>query len=251
LKGSPFGRSRADLNIVPGVQTLEAAGVGVDDERFVIGGYPKWDRIYPERFRIEERRRAIASSHGVDPGTRWVCYYPTGPNAGFRGNAGKTARILNRLQADLPGEFHLFFIDHAHNAGEVETRHAVEDLGVRAEIDSRLTVVEGAHALPYITACDLFITDIASAVLTALSMDKPTLFVDIQLRAGDRSAVERFQCGPYLHEIPSLADYIESYSPPASLRSLFLRCIEHDDDENCRRITELVLYSYASWREAH
>jgi hypothetical protein len=247
LKGSPFGQSRADLNILPGRQSVEAQGVVSDDHRFVIGGYAKWDRIYPERFRTQHRRRDISRALDIEPEKLWVCFFPTGPNRYFRGNAARAWPIHHRLHSELPGGHHLFFLDHAHNDQEHDTRDAVAGLRDLAATDPALTVVDGAQALEFITACDLFITDIASALLTALSMDKPVLFIDIDVKRGRRQAVEHFQCGPRLEEVGRVGDYVAGYTPSEKLRSLFHRCVEFDDDQNCRRIADLILNGYARW----
>jgi hypothetical protein len=248
LKGTPFGLSRADLNVLPGRQIAECMGLRGDDPRYVIGGYPKWDRIYPERF-VQARRRAdLAAASGMDPSLPWVVFYPTGPMNKSRANVARAGEIFDRVRRSF-GAVEYFFCDHAHNrTHRGQAGRFWEGLPALAEREPRFHVIDGAGCLAHIAACDLFITDIASTVITAISMDKPILFIAVPGASTKRSQIERFQAAPLLRDVPDIAAYVRGYATPPALAELYARCVRYDDDGNCARITSLVADAYDSWR---
>ncbi len=241
LKGLPFHLSTANLNVLPSLNAVPAEIRG-DGSRFVVGGYPRWDRIFAERFLIDRRRAEVAVAHGLDPSLPWVVFYPTGPNREFGGNAHRTMDLYRRVVDGL-GSCEFVFCRHAHTPPPT-----VELLRAEAERDRNLHLLDGAESLPFITACDLFITDIASTVFTAISMDKPVLYLDIEHRPALENTVKAFQAGHSVRDVGDLRRFISEYRTPTALKELFLRCLAFDDDRNCERITGIVLDRYATWQ---
>jgi hypothetical protein len=246
LKGSPFDASRADLNILPGRLVLERYRIDATDPRYVVAGYPKWDSIYRERFAQAERRRALALAHGLDLGLPWVVFYPTGPNAAYATTAGRAVEIYARLRRDL-GPIEYLLCDHAHNEAHPAARAAVDEVRALGRRDRHVRVVDGHRTLPWLTACDLFVTDVASSLLTVLSMDKPVLFVPIVAIERCREATSAFQCGDFLDDVGDVRAWLGATRTAEPLRALFARAVAYDDDQNCARIARLIVERYEAW----
>jgi len=246
LKGSSFWNSSSDLNVLPGRRITDSYGLDLSDSRVVISGYPKWDVIYHERFLQNERRQEIASDQGLDPDFLWICFYPTGPNEIFKGNLEMTFRVYERLRRDI-GEHEFIVCDHARNRDIPETQQALKNLKSLAQGNARLHIVDGRNALPYISACDLFISDISSSIISAISMHKPIMFIGIEHGHPSPGLVKTFQCGPFFGDIADVRKFIQSYEPPSALLGLFDSCVRYDDDRNCERITNLILERYNRW----
>jgi hypothetical protein len=247
LKGSPFDASRADLNVLPGRQVLERYRLDPADPRHVIAGYPKWDSIYRERFVQAERRRELSAAFGPDPALPWVLFYPTGPNAAYTSTAGRAVEIYARLRRDL-GPIEYVLCNHSHNDADPAAHAAVDEVRALSRRDRRVRVAEGPRTLPWLAACNLFVTDVASSLLTAVSMDKPVLFVPIATIERCRQATLDFQCGDSLDELADVRAWLAAYRTPARLRALFERAVAFDDDQNCERVTRLVVERHAAWR---
>ncbi len=248
IKGSHFGRSGANLNVLPGRQILELHEVDLGDPRYVIAGYPKWDRIVAERRLQAERRQSAAEDRGLDPALPWVVFYPTGPSGAFTSNAGRAIEIYLRARRDL-GPCEYLFCNHAHNDTDSDTRQALAALRALARADHHVHLIGGHATLPLLAACDLFITDVASTLLTVVSMDKPVLFIPITTIDRCREAARALQCGAWLDEVPDLRAFLADYHTPAALRELLLHCVAFDDDQNCERIMQLIVERVAAWRE--
>ncbi|MBN1774239.1 MAG: hypothetical protein JXB32_23470 [Deltaproteobacteria bacterium] len=248
LKGSPFRQSSADLNVLPGRQIVERYDLDPTDPRFVVAGYPKWDAIHAERSRAAERRATLAAERAMDPERPWVVFYPTGPSASFSGNLGRASDLYERLQRGL-GPLEFVCCNHAGNEEDARLRDELDRLRELAARDSRFQVVSGRDALPFVTACDLFLTDIASPLLTALSLDKPVLFLPIETTEPFREPTRRFQCGAFVDDVTDLRSFLENYRTPHPLRNLLRRCVAFDDDRNCERVGSLILGRYDRWRD--
>ena len=261
IKGNPFHQRAGDLNIFGGRQVAVHQRLDMSDSRFVLGGYPKWDFIYPERHRVEERRQELASEKGLDPSVPWVCFYPTGPNLMVRGGLARVFEILSSVERKL-GANEFLICNHAQNRKMGETKKTLEKIEellgdsksfdssvVGGEGESRVHLVDGSDALRHITACDLFITDVASTLITAVSMGKPVAQIPVKKkheRSVDFSVMLK---GAFLKDIDDLKVFVEGYETPKKLRDLFQNCVEFDDDKNCERITQLVLNRYEKWRK--
>ena len=121
-------------------------------------------------------------------------------------------------------------------------------LGRAAEEDPRLHLVDGAEALPAIAACDLFVTDIASTLLTAVSFGKPVLFVPLEHDLQPRRRVDDFQCGDFLDDVTDLRAFVARTTTPSALRELLASCVTYDDEENCERLGLSIREAYERWR---
>jgi hypothetical protein len=246
IKGVNFDKSRANLNIIGGKQVAEVQKIDLNDPRYVIGGYAKWDKIYKERFLQEQRRRELAESKGLNPTLPWICYYPTGPNRGYQGGHVHTFDLFDRMESEFDAcEF--IFCNHAENERYPESKWTLEKLEFVEREEDHLHVIDGSEALAVIAACDLFITDVASTLITALSMEKPVAFVPIIKKEPLSHSVQSLQCGKFTEDIADLAAYIKEYDPPPELEMLFNKCVAHDDDQNCRRIVDLIRERHARW----
>jgi len=248
LKGSNLSVSKADLNVLPGLQFLQSGAIDSADPRFVIGGYAKWDAVYRERFLQSERRGYLSRRLSIEPEPHWVVFYPTGPNRDFSSNVHQACRVYERLQVKL-GSLEFFFCNHSRNNDFETVRRDLDRIGELAARDRHVHVVDGADALPYISACDLFITDIASTVITAISMGKPVLFMGIDCSGPGENMVADFQVGPFWHEVDDPLSVVSRGGPTPEQLELFRRCVAFDDDRNCERITETILLGYRRWRD--
>lgn len=247
LKGINFDTSGADLNILAGPRVPLLQGLDLDSPRFVIGGYAKWDTIYQERFLKQQRREELGRDHGYDLGAKWVCFYPTGPNKMVSGNLHKTLRLYQRLADDM-GNVEFFLLNHARNPRTEHTRLVLEEIEEAGL--PRVHIIDGADTLHYITACDLFITDIASAVVTAMSMDKPIIFMQVKFNGKVVPRTTAFQQAPLLREVRDFGDYVRDWVSPPGLRRLFDECVAFDDADNCSRITTIIRSSFARWAQS-
>ncbi len=246
LKGSDLSKSQANLNLLGGRQAAEAMKINLYDSRYAIRGYAKWDVIYPERFLQDKRREEIAAETGMNPEIPWVCFYPTGPNQYCRGNHYRTPLIYRHLKKDL-GELEFVFCNHARNKADREAKREVQYLKCIARKDPKIHIIDGGETLRHIAACNLFITDIASTVVTAMSMVKPVVFIAIEHEIRS-NRVERFQCGVFFEQVNDFEEFIRIYKPTRAVKNLFSRCVEYDDDRNCKRISETILAKYEGWR---
>ncbi len=247
IKGTDFSVSKANLNILPGARFFKLYDVPQDDPRFVLGGYSKWDVIYGERYAVTQRRQTIATEQGLDPEKPWVIFYPTGPNKILRGNYHKTMGLHAQLSKSLgPHEFILCV--HAQAYGHKESRVAVKQMSKQTRRDPSFHLVEGGQTLPFITSCDLFITDIASTLITALSMNKPVVFVAMEQHSTLQRRIHDFQQGLFFNQVSDFGEYIQTYRTSTALARLFDQCIAYDDDQNCRRIAKLILDRYMAWQ---
>jgi len=263
IKGSPLKQSDANLNIMGGRKVAEYQNIDLSDPRFVVGGYAKWDRIYPERFKVQERRSELSSERGLDESLPWVCFYPTGPNDFFRGGMENVISTFLEVEKKL-GTMEFLICDHDQNKKTSHTRKVraklIELLGSEEGVmdsskiggtgKSRAHLIDGGIALKYITACDLFITDIASTMITALSMKKP--LARLTTRSEEHKFLSRsgLDKGMTLDDIDDLGVYIDSFEMTDELNQLFKSCVEFDDDKNCERITALILSRYEDWRKS-
>jgi hypothetical protein len=247
VKGANFISSRANLNVLGGSKIAEVQDLDLADPRYVVGGYPKWDFIYRERFRQDDHRQEIARQLDMDPNRRWVCFYPTGPNDMYRGNLGRTLRLFERAEEELEGEFVL--CNHARNRGYTSTRSELDRLHFLCQDEPFFHIVDGKEALRFIAACDLFITDFASTLISALSMKKPVAFVRGVPRTTEwYHSLSDLQCGVFVDDIEDLNEFMNAYEPTPELRELFERCVAFDDDRNCERVADLIRDRYEQWR---
>jgi hypothetical protein len=249
LKGTDFAASTANLNILPGLRFYRQYGIARDDPGYVLGGYAKWDRIYAERFLVPRRRREIVSEYGLRADLPWVVFYPTGPNKGVRGSCHKTEHIRSRLSRDI-GRHEFVLCVHAQAYKDDRSKPIIRRLSQVAAEDSSIHVIDGSEALPFITACNLFMTDIASTLITALSMKKPVCFVAVDHEPSMRRRIREFQRGTFFNRIRNFSEYIESYRTPEALLRLFGECVAFDDDRNCERIADVIGDRYETWRQA-
>lgn len=253
LKGIHFGQSDADLNLLSGPRIATLQGVDLADPRFEVGGYAKWDRIYQERNKVGQRREELAASMGLRPHLPWVVFYPTGPSKQVAGNQRRGEHIHKRVFNDLgPHEF--IYCDHARTKDYPECAAAVQRLRHLSDRHEGIHILDGLFALPAITACNLFITDIASTVITALSLNKPIAFIRTNV-SEDASGVltaqsaQDFQCSPALGQIPDLRSFMDHWKPAPALQKLFAGCVEFDDDNNCRRVADRILEKISVWKK--
>lgn len=261
IKGNNIAKSKADLNILGGRRIADCQRLNLSDPRFLIGGYAKWDRIYPERFRIEERRTELIRDRGLDPGLPWVCFYPTGPNETFWGGMDQAFSTLLEVERKL-GPMEFLICDHANNRKYRHSRQVIERIVELAgnregSVDSshvggtgksRMHLVDGADALRHIVACNLFITDIASTLVTAMSMKKPVAmlrFKEMELPFVKEAGFDRCRL---LEDIDDLGEYITNYQMDEGVSAFFRECVEYDDDRNCERITEIIVSRYEDWK---
>jgi len=235
IKGSPLGQSRADLTVLAGEQVRDVQCIDPADDRWVIAGYPKWDIIRAARGSRDACRAAIADELGLDPAFPWVVFYPTGKNRDYAPVASRAMDLRARaLEGMGPCEF--VFVNHAEN----EARY-VDWLGKMGRDEGGIHTVDGKDSLKHLRACDLFVTDIASTVVTAISFGVPVLFTRVRPPFGWKRLIETIQVGPFIEDVRDVGDYVRGHSTPPGQRDLFERCIAFDDDRNCERITDLIL----------
>ncbi len=239
LKGSSFANSLANLNILPGRQVAEVQCADMDDPRFVIGGYGKWDLIYPERYRIRERREEITKQGNLNPLVPWILFYPTGGNQMCKGSSADAPAIYDRIEQELDG-FEFLFCCHDHNRHDPETQMIFGQLNRTAEAKENVHIVDGSDSLRYIAACDLFVTDIASSLITAISMNKPIAFTELEHTSGRPDLIRQFQCGAFWQDIADYRAYIADHRPAPELGRLLEKCVAFNDDHNCFRITDTI-----------
>ena len=253
LKGIHFGQSDADFNLLSGPRIARIQGIDLTDPKFEVAGYAKWDRIYQERNKVGKRRQELAVSMGLRTQLPWVIFYPTGPSKQVAGNQRRGEHIHKRVFDDLgPHEF--IYCNHARTKDYPECAAAVQRLLHLSELHEGIHVLDGLLALPAITACDLFITDIASTVITALSMNKPIAFIRTNVATSatgvlTAQSAQDFQCSPALGQIPNLPSFIDGWKPTPALQELFAGCVAFDDDSNCRRIADRILEKISAWKK--
>ena len=246
VKGSDFKTSHAQLNVLAGRAQMSAYRAD-GDPRFVIGGYSKWDLIYPERFRQQQRRAELSERLGLRAELPWVVFYPTGPNRFLRSTLHLAPRIYARLCKRLgPHEFIL--CDHDLNQYHDLCQLVIEQVRALSLKHGSVHIVDGAETLPFISACDLFITDVASSVTTAMSMSKPILFVRQHCTPSIADKVRWLQAGTFFDQVEDVGSFIRCYETPPQMQELFSSIIEYDDDENRERITSLILEAVERWR---
>jgi len=261
IKGNPFHQRAGNLNILGGRQVAVRQELDLADPRFVVGGYPKWDFIYPERHRVEERRQELVAEKGLDPSLPWVCFYPTGPNLMVMGGITRVFDILSSVERKL-GANEFLICNHAQNRKRGETKKTLEKIeellgdlkcfdssDVGGNGKSRVHLVDGGDALRHITACDLFITDVASTLITAVSMGKPVAHIAVKKKRERSVNFKVMQKGTFLKDIDDLRCFLENYQTPKELKNLFQLCVAYDDDKNRERITQMVLNRYEEWRK--
>jgi hypothetical protein len=252
LKGTPYSVVDADLCVISGKMILSNNGVDRDNPRFVIGGYAKWDTIFHERFKITQRRTEIAESDGLDPAVPWIVFYPTGPNQLFRGNQHRAIQICEKIRDDL-GACEFILCVHFNICQDRETKKALERFRAFARKHPAVNCFDGSKALGLITACDLFITDVASTIITAISMDKPVLFIKARYKFEPplwrRRKIAAFQCGTFFGNVRNFGSFIDGFETSASLKNLQRCCVAIDDDRNCNRIMEIIFKRFQQWQE--
>ncbi len=262
IKGNNIGRSRANLNILGGRRIAICQSLDLSNPRFVVGGYAKWDRIYPERFRVKERRAELVEERGLDPELPWVCFYPTGPNEYIWGGMDKVFTTLLEVEQKA-GPVEFLVCNHANNNKYRHSRQTVERFielagSEEASADSslvggtgksRMHLVDGADGLRHITACDLFLTDVASTLITALSMKKPIAMLKVKEKELEYVKLAGLDRCKRLDDIDDLEAYIAGYEMDEVAKNLFKECVEYDDDRNCERITEIIISRYEDWKK--
>jgi len=253
LKGTPYSIVDTDLSVISGKLILNNNGVDRENPRFVIGGYAKWDTIFRERFSIAQRRREIATGAGLDPEIPWIVFYPTAPNELFRGNQHRAIPICERIRNDIgPCEFILCL--HFNICQDREAQQAVRRFRKYARRHRGVRCFDGSNALGLITSCDLFISDIASTMITAISMDKPVLFIKARYKfeasRSRRENVAAFQCGTFFGNVNDFRSFLKGYETPDILRNLLHSCVAFDDDQNCARIMKIILKRYQEWQDS-
>ena len=245
LRGNPLDASKADLIVLAGRRVSELYNLPVDDERVFIGGYPKWDLIVRERGRGALRREALAAERHLDPSLPWICFYPTAPNFDLpRGNHRHGFSLSRRIEAEL-GSHEFFFINHGNNRLHANSRAAVEEFRLLSKGFPNLHLIDGGGALHFVSASDLFISDIASATFSAIAFDKPVVFLPVKT-GKSKDLVHDFQCSQTIDQIDDLGSFLEDYQTPPALRELLASAIEYDDDKNCQRVTEII----TGWAES-
>jgi len=240
LRGNPLNTSKADLIILAGRRVSDLYDLEVDGERVVIGGYPKWDIISNERGCCDQRRDHLSRELMIDPGIPWVCFYPSAPNLDVReGNHHYALWLSQRVEEQLgPHEF--FFINHGNNKHHADAAQKVHDFRALTRGYPHLHLIDGGGALGYVSSCNLFISDIASATFSAIALAKPVVFLPIKLAGRLAARVAEFQQGPTIDQIDDLGSFIEGYQTPPALLELLASAIENDDDNNCQRVTEII-----------
>ncbi|KAF5417670.1 MAG: hypothetical protein C5S48_00050 [Candidatus Methanogaster sp.] len=252
LKGTPYSIVDADLCVISGKLILKNNGIDRNNRRFVIGGYAKWDTIFHERFNIGRRRQEIANDAGLDLTVPWIVFYPTAPNQLFRGNQRRAIPIYEKIRDDIgPCEF--IFCLHYNICQSREAQQAVRKFQSYARVRRGVRCFDGSRALELITACDLFISDIASTMITAISMDKPVLFIKARYNfEAPRWRLENvadFQCGTFFGNVDNIGAFLDGYETPDALKNLLRCCIAYDDTQSCERIIEIILNRYQQWQD--
>ncbi len=252
LKGTPYSFVDADLCVISGKLILNNNGVDRNNPRFVIGGYAKWDTIFHERFNVARRRQEIVNDTGLDPAVPWIVFYPTAPNQLFRGNQRRAIPIYEKIRDDIgPCEF--IFCLHFNICDHREAQKAVNRFRTYARFHRGVRCFDGSRALELITACDLFISDIASTMITAISMDKPVLFIkaryNFEAPRWRLKNVAAFQCGTFFGNVDNIGVFLDGYETTDDLLRLLHCCVAYDDDHSCERIMEIIFKRYQQWQD--
>jgi CDP-glycerol glycerophosphotransferase (TagB/SpsB family) len=254
LKGTKFYTSAADLNVVPGMRnTFRMAESG---RSYVLGGYPKWDKIYPMRFKVDEIRERLRKEYDFPAERKIVAFYPT-QSLYHKPGLYQAMGFYDRCRKELgPTEF--FVCLHHNFVRSPRKSYDLDFLRSWESAHESVHVVDGADALPIITACHLFVTDTCSTVVTALSMKKPVLFIEMELEgpAPEPAGVylrqiDIFQSyGVMAGEVDDLDHFIKHGHPRDRTEELFQSCVAYDDDRNCERIVEIVGEQYRLWQKS-
>ena len=157
----------ADLVCVPGLHHKEALKRTVF-KPIVVTGLVKFDRIWNG----EITRDGVLLRLGIDPQKRTILFAPT-----FNTELSAVPMVTDRLREWVDDDTHLLIKLHGMSPPEW-----IELYKLIAESDPRITLVNDPDITECLAAADVMVSDVSSAFMEFIALDKPVVLVNNPLR---------------------------------------------------------------------
>ncbi len=159
----------ADLICVPGPHHKEALRRTVV-KPVVVTGLVKFDRIWNG----EITRDGVLNSLGIDPHRRVILFAPT-----FNTELSAVPVVTDRVREWVGEGTHLLIKLHGMSPPEWKELYSLI-----ADSDRRITLVPDMDITDCLVAADVMVSDVSSAFMEFIALDKPVVLVNNPLRVG-------------------------------------------------------------------
>jgi len=203
----------ADLICVPGPYHREALRRTVF-KPILVSGLVKFDSV----FRGELTRDAVLNQMGIDPDKKVILFAPT-----FNRELSAVPVVTDSVHEWIDDDTHLIIKLHGMSPPEW-----VELYRLITADDPRISLTDELDLTPYLVAADVMVSDVSSAFMEFMALDKPVVLVNSPLRARfvgfDPRDIEYAW-----RDVGIEVDYVEEI--PAAIK----RCLENPAEKSGKR----------------
>ena len=157
----------ADLICVPGSFHREALKRTVY-KPVLVSGLVKFDPI----FNSEIIREQVLGDVGIDPEKKVILFAPT-----FNYELSAVPVVTDSVRKWVDGETHLIIKLHGMSPPEW-----LELYRLIAQENPRISLMENLDLTPYLVAADVMVSDVSSAFMEFMALDKPVVLINNPLR---------------------------------------------------------------------
>jgi hypothetical protein len=152
---------QADLVCVPG-SYHEQIMKQIISTPVAATGMAKLDALFGKSI----NRQTVLKQFGLPPGYRYILYAPT-----FNDELSATPFVMDRINEVIPDEQTILIIK-LHGSAKEEYKDMYKTL---VQKDKRVIFADELDITPFLTLCDLMISDVSSAMMEFAALDKPLI----------------------------------------------------------------------------